>query len=236
MPTPVTSVVIPVRDERDNLRPLLDELIPELDRLGEPFEVVLVDDGSSDGSSQLLDRLAAGDGRVRVLHLERNFGKSAALDAGFRAAVGDVIVTLDADLQQNPEDIPVLVGLLGQADAVVGVRVRRQDSGWRRLSSRLANGVRNWLTREDVADAACPLAVMRREAIRRVRMWNGAHRFIPTLLRLEGFRVVQSPVDHRKRRSGRSKYGTWDRAFRGLCDTLGVRWMKKRRLDWRVRP
>ncbi len=235
MPTPAISVVIPVCDERDNLQPLLDELVPVLERLGEPFEVILVDDGSIDGSSQLLDQLAAGSDRLRVAHLERNLGKSAALEAGFCAAVGEVIVTLDADLQQDPEDIPVLIGQLGPADAVVGVRIRRQDSWWRRLSSRFANGVRNRLTGEDIIDAACPLTVMRTHAIRRVQMWNGAHRFIPTLLRLEGCRVVQSPVRHRPRRSGRSKYGTWDRAFRGLCDTLGVRWMQKRRLDWRVR-
>jgi len=235
MPVPAISVVVPVCDERDNLRPLLDELVPVLDRLGEPFEVILVDDGSADGSAQLLDELAAGSGRLRVLHLERHFGKSAALDAGFGAAAGEIVVTLDADLQQDPEDIPTLLGQLGPADAVVGVRARRRDPVWRRLSSRIANRVRNRLTREHVADAACPLNAIRRDAIRRVEMWDGAHRFLATLLRLAGCRVVEWPVRHRPRRAGRSKYGTWDRALRGLRDSLGVRWMRDRRLDWRVR-
>ncbi|MBZ5590311.1 MAG: glycosyltransferase family 2 protein [Acidobacteriia bacterium] len=235
MPTPAISVVVAVWDERDNLRPLLDELVPILDRVGQAFEVILADDGSTDGSSQLLDELAAGDDRLRVLHLARNFGKSAALEAGFHAALGDVIVTLDADLQQDPEDIPILLRQLGPVDAVVGVRTSRHDSRWRRLSSRIGNGIRNLLLNEDVADSACPLKVIRAEAVRQIPMFDGAHRFIPALLRLEGFRIIQAPVRHRPRRAGRSKYGTWDRAFHGLRDVLGVRWMRDRHLDWRVR-
>lgn len=229
------SVVVPVYNERDNLEPLVDAVRPVMEAVGGSFELLLVDDGSTDGSSELLDRIAAREPRVRVLHFERNCGQSAAFDAGFRYAAGRVIVTLDADLQSDPADIPRLLPLLEEADAVVGIRQKRRDTAWKRFSSRFANAVRNRLTREDVEDTGCPLKVFRAEVIKAVRMFRGAHRFLPTLLRMEGFRVVQVPVSHGPRRAGVSKYGTWDRAFSGLRDTLGVRWLQDRHLDWRLR-
>jgi dolichol-phosphate mannosyltransferase len=229
------STVVPVFNERDNLEPLVAAVMPVMEGVGGSFELLLVDDGSTDGSSELLDRIAAREPRVRVLHFERNCGQSAAFDAGFRYAAGRVIVTLDADLQSDPADIPRLLPLLSGADAVVGIRQRRRDTAWKRFSSRLANAVRNRLTGEDVEDTGCPLKVFRAEAIKAVHMFRGAHRFLPTLLRMEGFRVVQVPVSHKARRAGASKYGTWDRAFSGLHDTLGVRWLQDRHLDWRLR-
>lgn len=230
------SVVVPVFDERENLQPLMAALIPVLEGLGRSFEVILVDDGSRDGSSELMDELARSDERVRALHFDRNQGQSAALDCGFQHASGSIIVTLDADLQVDPADIPRLVELLGDNGAVVGIRQRRRDTWWRRFSSRFANGVRNRLTREEVEDTGCPLKVLRAEAVGKIPRFNGMHRFLPTLVRLEGFAVVQVPVRHRPRRAGTSKYGTWDRAFRGLRDTLGVRWLQDRHFDWRLRP
>jgi glycosyltransferase involved in cell wall biosynthesis len=207
-----------------------------MEKLGQPFELVLVDDGSSDGSGELLDRLAAADSRLRVLHFVENCGQSAALAAGFAHARGQVIITLDADLQNDPEDIPALLPLLQEHDAVVGIRQRRRDTFWKRFSSRFANAVRNWLTREDIVDTGCPLKVFRAQAIKSIRMWHGAHRFLPTLLKLEGYRVAQVPVRHRPRQAGKSHYGTWDRALRGLRDALGVRWLQDRALRWRLRP
>jgi glycosyltransferase involved in cell wall biosynthesis len=235
MPGCPLSVVIAVWDELENLVPLFDELLPVLEQLRDPFEVVVVDDGSTDGSSQLLDELAEAREGVRVVHLDGHFGKSAALDAGFHAAAGDVIATLDADLQQDPADIPVLLRQLGPADAVIGVRAERRHSRWRRFCSRVGNGVRNRILGEAFADSACPLKVMRAEAVRSLRMFDGAHRFMPALMRLEGRTILQAPVHDRPRRAGRSKYGAWNRAWRGLRDTLGVRWMADRRLEWRVR-
>jgi glycosyltransferase involved in cell wall biosynthesis len=229
-------VVVPVHNERENIEPLVAAVLPVMEKLGEPFELLLVDDGSTDGSSELLDQLAASDHRIRVLHFVENCGQSAALAAGFAHALGRVIVTLDADLQNDPEDIPSLLALLGQYDAVVGIRAQRHDSAWKRFSSRFANAVRNWLTREDIRDTGCPLKVFKAEAIKKVRMWNGAHRFLPTLLKLEGYSVTQVPVRHRPRQAGRSHYGTWDRAFRGLRDALGVRWLQDRQIRWRLRP
>ena len=235
MPETRLSLVAPVYNEADNLRPLIAAVHAALDPLAMEWELIAVDDGSNDGSSALLDELAQGDARLRVLHFERNAGQSDALDAGFRHASGSVIGLLDADLQTDPGDIPLLLGALDDADAVVGIRVERHDTGWRRFSSRFANGVRNRLTREDIVDTGCPLKLFRAEAIKRVTLWKGAHRFLPTLLRMEGLRVVQVPVRHRERQAGASKYGTLDRAFRGLRDALGVRWLQDRHLTWRLR-
>jgi glycosyltransferase involved in cell wall biosynthesis len=235
MPKLGFSVIVPVFNERDNLQALVDAVVPVMEGLGGGFELLLVDDGSADGSSEELDRLAAADPRVRALHFIRNFGQSAAIEAGIQHALGEVIVLIDADLQTDPADIPALLPLLGTYDAVVGVRRQRQDTWWRRFSSRFANGVRNRLTREDITDTGCPLKLIRAAAARRLRMWNGAHRFIPTMLRMEGFTLTQAPVSHRPRTRGTSKYGTWDRAFRGLRDALGVRWLQDRHLDWRLK-
>jgi dolichol-phosphate mannosyltransferase len=234
---PILSVVVPVYNELDGVPPLLGRLTATLETMGLTWELLLVDDGSTDGTADALDRAAAADPRLRVLHFVSNCGQSAALDAGFRHARGRYVALIDADLQTFPEDLPGLLAPVarGEVDAVVGIRAARHDSGWKRFSSRFANGVRNRLTREDVADTGCPLKVFRGEAIRAVRMFNGAHRFLPTLLRLEGFTVRQVPVRHAPRQVGRSKYGTWDRAFRALRDALGVRWLQDRHPRWQLR-
>lgn len=234
---PTLSVVVPVYNEREAIGSLLERLTAALDGAALDWEAVLVDDGSNDGSAELLDRAATADPRLRVLHFQVNCGQSAALDAGFRHSRGALVALLDADLQTFPED---LLGLLepvarGEVDAVVGIRTERRDTGWRRFSSVFANGVRNWLTREDIADTGCPLKVFRGDAIRAVRLFNGAHRFLPTLLRMEGYSVRQTPVRHAPRQVGSSKYGTWDRAFRALRDAFGVRWLQDRHLRWRLR-
>jgi len=229
------SLVVPVYNERDMARELAARSLAAMEALGRPFEIVLVDDGSTDGSAEILDELAAGEPRLVVLHFERNCGQSAAFDAGFRQARGRIVVTIDADLQSDPADIGLLLPHLETFDAAVGIRRDRRDTGWRKLSSRFANGVRNRLTREDIEDTGCPLKAFRAEAIKAVCMWNGAHRFLPTLLRLKGYTVTQVPVPHHPRVAGKSKYGTLDRAFRGLRDALGVRWLQDRNPGWRLR-
>lgn len=231
------SVVVPIYNEIDNLAPLLERVRATFEPTDLDWELVAVDDGSSDGSSGVLDDLASADGRLRVLHFVSNCGQSAGLDAGFRHSRGRLVALLDADLQTYPEDLPDLLARLEDtgADAVVGIRVDRQDTGWKKFSSRFANGVRQRLTRETIQDTGCPIKVFRAEAIRSVRMFNGAHRFLPALLMMEGFTVEQVPVRHAPRLSGSSKYGTLDRAFRGLRDALGVRWLQDRHLDWRLK-
>jgi glycosyltransferase involved in cell wall biosynthesis len=231
------SVVVPVYNELANLEPLVTRVRSTLDELGVSWEVVAVDDGSTDGSGELLQELAVADKRLKVLHFTDNNGQSAALDAGFQHARGRLYAILDADLQTFPEDLPELLRQLEDegVDAVVGIRAERHDSGWKRFSSRFANSVRNRLTREDVVDTGCPLKVFRAEAVRSVPRFDGMHRFLPTLLRMQGHEVRQVPVRHTTRTTGRSKYGTWDRAFRGLRDALGVRWMQDRHLRWKLR-
>lgn len=228
------SVVVPVHDEWDNLEPLVEELGEHLCGRGESFEVVLVDDGSTDGSSERIRELVRSRTWVRGLHLGRHCGQSAALDAGWREARGRVIVTLDADLQYFPADISTLLAALDGHDAAVGYRVRREDGWSRRASSRIANVVRRMVSGDTVADTGCSLKAMRRECVRSLKMYDGMHRFLPTLLRIDGFRVVEVPVRHRPRHSGRSKYGVRNRAVHAFVDLLAVRWMRRRRLTYEV--
>jgi dolichol-phosphate mannosyltransferase len=228
---PEISIVIPVYNEEESL-PLLDAEIRQAMRpLGRSYEVIYVDDGSIDGSAGVLRRLAGEDPAVRIVRQRRNSGQSAALDAGYRFARGGIVVTLDADLQNDPADIPRLLARLDTCDVVSGVRAHRQDSWTRRASSRVANRVRNRLTRDDVTDVGCTLRACRAEVLRRVPMFDGAHRFLPTLLRMEGARVVEIPVHHRPRLHGQPKYNIGNRLGRALADLLAVRWMQKRRLD-----
>lgn len=230
------SIVVPLFNEVGNLRPLHDELRQTLDRLGVTWEVIWVDDASTDGSLELLRELAAAaPGQQRVFSMARNGGQSAALDAGFRAARFTQLVTLDADGQNDPADIPRLLTGLVHADLVCGVRARRRDSWLRRLSSRIANWVRRRILRDSVADTGCSLKAFRTEALDRVRMFRGAHRFLPMLLELDGFQATQLPVNHRERQAGVSKYGVRNRAVAGLLDALAVRWMQSRQLSYQCR-
>jgi len=231
------SVVVPIYNEIDNIEPLMERVRTTLDEIGVSWELLAVDDGSSDGSGGRLDELAESESRLRVLHFVANCGQSAGLDAGFRHARGDLVALLDADLQTFPEDLPKLLEILESegVDAVVGIRAERRDTGWKKFSSLFANGVRNRLTREDIQDTGCPIKVFRAEAIRSVKIFTGMHRFLPTLLRMEGYTVRQVPVRHAERITGESKYGTWDRAFSGLRDALVVRWMQDRRMKWKLR-
>ena len=227
--------MVPVFEELDNLEPLHRELDAALAEVRGGVEFVYVDDGSRDGSAEALAALAKRDERVRVLRFVENRGQTAAFDAGFRAARGEVVATLDADLQNDPADLPRLLAALDRADVVNGVRVGRRDGLVRKLSSRIGNGFRNWLTHETVTDVGCSLRVMRASFLRRVKLQRGMHRFLPTLLRMEGARVIELPVSHRPRRHGRSKYGIANRLFVGLADVFAVRWMQSRRLDYRLR-
>ncbi len=268
--------MIPVYNEEPNLPPLAEEIRQAMQAIGRPYEVLLVDDGSTDGSLAAMIRLAGQDPALRVIRQARNAGQSAALDAGFRHARGAIVVTLDADLQNDPADIPRLLARLegragavaagtagdtgrdlaggaertggeraggeraggaeagGACDVVCGVRVDRRDSWVRRLSSGIANAVRNRLTRESVTDVGCTLRACRADFLRRIPVWNGMHRFLPTLLRMEGARIAEIPVRHRPRRFGKPKYNIRNRIWRASADLLGVRWLQARWIDRRL--
>jgi glycosyltransferase involved in cell wall biosynthesis len=226
------SLVVPVHDEEGNLGPLWEEIRALLDRVGSRAEVVFVNDGSTDRSGAILDELRARDARIRVLDHDRNHGLTAALDCGFRHARGAVIGMLDADMQNPPAELEKLLAALPGVDMVIGWRKDRDDPWLKRVSSKIANAYRNRRTREQVHDTGCGLKVFRREVLARVKLWNGMHRFLPTLARMEGFRIAEVPVAHRPRRSGRSHYGVWNRLWKGLADVKAVRWMWRNRLAY----
>jgi len=230
------SVVIPVYNEEENLPLLWPELRGVLDGLGLAFEVLFVDDGSRDRSAEVIRGLRETDARVRLVRLKANAGETAATDAGFRAARGRWVVTMDADLQNDPHDIPRLLSHLDEWDAVTGWRVNRGagDAFVRRISSRIANRARNALSAETIQDSGCTFRAFRRECLRGLVLYRGFHRFIPTLLKMRGYRVLEVPVNHRPRRYGRSKYGIVNRAFVAFADLLVVRWMKNRLLRYEI--
>jgi glycosyltransferase involved in cell wall biosynthesis len=234
VPLPDISVVIPVFNEEESLPLLAAELQGVLRSLGRSHEVIFIDDGSTDGSLAALCEIARQDRTVRIVRLRRNTGQSAALAAGFRAARGGLVVTLDADLQNDPADIPRLLNGLDGYDVVCGVRAHRQDTWLRKVSSRIAGSVRNRLTGDPLADAGCTLRVYRAEFLRRIPLFTGMHRFLPTLLKADGARVTEVPVNHRPRRHGQSKYNIRNRIWRSLADLFAVRWMQKRWIDRRA--
>lgn len=228
------SVVIPVYNEEENLPLLWPELRRVLEDMRVSFEVLMVDDGSQDRSADIIREFGEADPRVRLVRLKVNSGETAATDAGLKRVRGRHVVTMDADLQNDPADIPALVSQLARWDAVTGWRVKREDSAVRRLSSRIANAVRNTLSEEDIRDSGCTFRAFRRECLRGLVLYRGLHRFIPTLLRMRGYRVTEMPVNHRPRRYGRSKYGIGNRAFVAFVDLLVIRWMKSRDLRYEV--
>ena len=232
---PQISAVVPAYNEVESLPPLLTELRAALDSTGRSWELVLVDDGSSDGTAALLLAEAARDPRLVIVRFEKNAGQSAALAAGLARVRGDVVVTLDADLQNDPADIPTLLAALADADVVSGVRAKRHDSWIRRVSSRIANATRRAVIGDAITDIGCSLKAYRREVLVGLPMFVGVHRFLPALCAFRGARVVEVPVHHRPRTRGVSKYGMGNRLWRGLHDLVGVSWLKRRLLRYRVR-
>lgn len=231
------TVLIPLKDEEENVPALGAEIRDALEGLGRTWEVLWVDDGSTDGSLTALAAEAAADPRARYLSFDANYGQSAALLAGFGAARGAVVATLDADLQNDPADLPRLLEEMEVRglDMVNGVRARRRDSLVRKISSRIANGFRNRLTHETVSDVGCSLRVVRRELVQGLTPFRGMHRFLPTLVRLRGGTIGEVPVRHRPRVHGRTKYGINNRLWVGILDTLGVRWLQSRWVEPQVR-
>ncbi|HEX7215579.1 MAG TPA: glycosyltransferase family 2 protein [Methylomirabilota bacterium] len=229
---PELSVVLPAFNEEESLPQVWSEVSAVLDALGRSAEVIFVDDGSADATPDIVRSFRAADSRVRLIRLAANAGLSAALDAGFTRARGRIVVTLDSDLQNDPRDIPRMLDALEGYDAVTGWRQRRDDPWLKRISSRIANGVRNAVTRESVHDSACTLRVLRHGCLSCLPRFRGFHRFVPTLLRMAGCRVLELPVGHRARRFGVSHYGIRNRAFVAFEDLLAVRWMQDRRLRY----
>jgi glycosyltransferase involved in cell wall biosynthesis len=220
------SVVIPIKDERDNLRPLHDRLRQTLDPLGLTYEVILVDDGSTDGSFAVLEELAAHDSRLKVVRLRRNFGQTPALQAGIDWSSGEVLVTMDGDLQNDPSDIPVLLDKLAEGyDAVLGLRANRQDH-WliRKLPSLLGNWLIRKVTGVPIKDMGCTLRAMRRDLAEALPLYGELHRFVPVLAQQYGGRLAQIPVQHHARTAGKTKYNL-TRTVRVILDLITVKFL-----------
>lgn len=223
------SVVVPLLNEEHSLETLYEEIAAALEPLDEPFEVVFVDDGSTDGSMDVLTRLNAETTNVVAVHLRRNFGKAAALQAGFLEASGDVVVTIDADLQDDPAEIPRLLAKLDEGfDLVSGWKAQRNDPFPRRLFSRWFNWATAVVSGVRLHDVNCGLKAYRAEVLQGMRLYGELHRFIPILASYRGFRVAEIPVNHRPREHGSSRYGP-ERYMRGFFDLLSVTFMGRYR-------
>ena len=223
------SVVVPVHDEERSVEPLYGELRSALEPLGRAWEAVFVDDGSADGSFAALTRLHAMAPNIEVVRLRRNFGKAAALAAGFRHASGDVVVTIDADLQDDPAEIPRLLAKLDEGfDLVCGWKTERRDPHTRRLLSRIFNGVVGRVSGLRLHDMNCGLKAYRADVVRNLRVYGELHRFLPVLAHDRGYRIAELPVNHRPREHGRSNYGV-ERYMRGFLDFMTVWFMGRYR-------
>lgn len=231
---PEISIVIPVYNEEDNLPILIPQIVSVMKPLDRKFEIILIDDGSTDNSFNVIKDLGSKHIEVRYIRLKKNSGQTAGFDAGFRNSLGDIIVTLDSDLQNDPKDIPKLLTYIPDYDIVCGWRAERKDPLVKRISSRVANNFRNLFTKDSIHDTGCSLKVYKREWLDRIRLYRGMHRFLPILLKMEGARVIEVKVSHNPRIFGKSKYNIRNRLFTGLYDLLVVRWMQKRRLDYEI--
>jgi len=227
------SIVIPLYNEEENVEPLCGQLKAALERVDQEYEIIIVDDGSTDGSFDVLKRLHEGDERLKVIRFRRNFGQTAAFAAGFNHSQGEVVITMDADLQNDPADIPLLLEKIEEGyDVVSGWRLHRKDPFLtRRLPSMIANWLISWVTGVHLHDYGCSLKAYRREVVKNVQLYGELHRFIPAIANWMGVSVAEVPVRHYARRFGKSKYGL-SRTARVLLDLLTVRFL----LSYSTRP
>lgn len=228
---PEISVVIPCFNECGNFDPLLQELETALQPLGRSYEILYIDDASTDNSQSELLSLRAKYPGLRVIAHRKNAGESAAFLTGVKHSYGDVLITMDADLQNDPADIPEMLKLLESHDCVAGVRRKRDDSFSKRISSRIANRVRGAILNDGIHDAGCTFRAIRREALEELPAFKAIHRFAPTIMKGRGFRVVEMLVNHRPRTRGVSKYGIGNRLWVGIRDMFGVRWFLSRTFE-----
>lgn len=232
---PEISVVIPLKDEEENVRPLLEELDTVLASLSLPSEVVAVDDGSTDGTWQALEACKAQMPRLRMIRLDRNYGQSTGFWAGMKNARGRIIVTMDGDMQNDPHDIPKLLSEIKKgADACLTIRANRQDTKWKKMQSRIGNGFRNHFLQSEIADTGSQLRAVKAEFIEDLPPFEGMHRFMGNLYMMRGCKIAQVNTNHRGRRSGTSKYNAANRAWRGLKDLFGVAWLRQRQIRYGV--
>lgn len=229
------SVIIPVYNEKENIVPMIGQIETALKKQFSTYEIIYVNDGSTDGSEELLNEIAKENKSVKPYHFTANNGQTAALAAGFKKCNGELVVTMDGDMQTDPEDIYVLLPYIKDFDMVNGKRATREDGLSRKLASKFGNGIRNWITEDNIQDTGCPLKLFKKEVVKSFELFNGMHRFLPTLAKIYGYTATEVPVRHYDRQFGVSKYKTWGRAMRGFKDALAVRWIKSRVLQYKIK-
>jgi glycosyltransferase involved in cell wall biosynthesis len=228
------SVIAPVYNEEENISRFIDSVKKAVKKQFTDYEIILINDGSTDNSRQILDEEAEKNSSVKVYHFTKNNGQTAALAAGFEMCTGDLVVTMDSDLQTDPEDIYILLPYLKDYQMINGRRASREDGFAKKIQSKIGNGMRNWITDDNIQDTGCPLKLMKKEVAKSYKLFEGMHRFLPTLARLNGFKVTEVPVRHYDREYGVSKYNAFNRMFKGLKDAFAVRWMKSRMLNYQI--
>ena len=228
------SFIIPIYNEEENIDILYNELLEVANHINIEYEIIFIDDGSIDNSLLLIKTIAQVDSQVKYVSFTKNLGQSAALSAGFHYAKGDTVITMDGDLQNNPRDIVEMLKYYGSYDMVIGWRYKRMDSIWKKIGSKIGNTFRNILTHEKIHDTGCSLKVMRSDILKKIKMFKGLHRFLPTLMKLEGAKIKEIKVSHRPRTKGISKYNNFHRAIEGFFDVLAIRWMIKRHIDYNI--
>lgn len=232
---PVYSVVIPLKNEAGNIGALISELEPVMESLAKPWELICIDDGSTDNTREILEDLSKQKPYLHMISFQRNYGQSSAFDAGFKASRGEYIITLDGDGQNDPKDIPSLARLIPACDMVCGIRLTRKDTFIKRATSKIANLIRNMLVDDGIQDTGCSLKIYRKSCLDQIKMYQGMHRFLPALFKIEGYRIQQIPVNHRERLRGKSNYSFFNRSFNTIADLMAVRWMKKRHLHYKIK-
>lgn len=225
------SLVLPVYNEEENIKYAVEKCNSALKKGFNEYEIIVVNDGSTDNSSVEIDKVLTEFSSVKKINFKKNLGQTAATLAGIKKATGKYIVTMDSDMQTDPEDIYVLLNYIDKYDFINGKRTTREDGFKRKISSLIGNGVRNFITKDSIQDTGCPIKLFKKECSKTFFPINGMHRFMPTLAKIAGYSVIEVPVKHFDRVYGKSKYGVFNRVFKGLKDAFGIRWLKSRYID-----
>ena len=231
------SIIIPIMNEEENIIVLAEELNSAFKTKSWEWECLWIDDGSTDKSNRILTALSEQDPHHTLITFEKNAGQSAAFHAGFHAAKGKIIATIDGDRQNDPADLPIVADkiLSEDWDMVNGYRATRQDNWIRKMVSKIGNGVRNAVTGKTVRDVGCSTRAFKRECVQELPCFKGMHRFLPTFISMKGYNITEIPVNHRQRELGTSKYTTWNRMWVGIADVTGVLWLRKRAFNYRIK-
>lgn len=229
------SVIIPIKNEAENIGPLINEVEEVLLKMEKPWELIVINDGSTDSSLKQLKEMQISRPYLKVLTFDKNYGQSAAMLAGFEKAEGEIVISLDGDRQNDPKDIPNLLNKLSGFDLVCGWRKDRKDTLFKRLISKLANLIRGFLCEDSLHDSGCSLKVYRKKALSQLPAFYGMHRFLPALFVFKGYKVTECPVNHRPRTEGKSHYNIFNRSIGPMLDLLGMWWLMNRKIDYSIK-